>query len=117
MDAEEAVKRMTDWGRGTAHPFLVLDEATGEIRIDLTTEQAQQNLHLIKEIKQTDTIVKKPTQDDPDTVINRTWEIKLHDQKDAVDKILKVLGRYAPEKIEDVSKQPRQLVIMKPPKE
>lgn len=102
MSAEEAVKRLTDWGRGTARPFLRVDEKTNELRIDLSSPEAQKNLHLIKKLKQNDTIIKKASQNDPDEVIGRSWEIELHDQKDAVDKILKVHGKYAPEKL-DVS--------------
>lgn len=94
MSADEALKRMTDWGRGDVRPFLSVDQNTQELRIDLSSEQAQRHLHLIKEIKQNDTIVKKPTDDDPDEVIGRSWEIKLHDAKDAVDKLIKVHGLY-----------------------
>lgn len=94
MTANEALKRMTDWGRGDVRPFLSVDESTQELRIDLSSDQAQQHLHLIKEIKQNDTIVKKASDDDPDEVIGRSWEIKLHDAKDAVDKIIKVHGMY-----------------------
>lgn len=112
MTTEEAVKRMADWGRGTAHPFLSVDKKTKELRIDLSSEEAQKNLHLIKKIKQNDTIIKKANQNDPDEVIGRSWEIELHDQKDAVDKILKVLGAYSPERFEDVTPQPKSLVMV-----
>lgn len=116
MSAEEAVKRLADWGRGTAHPFLQVNEKTGELHIDLSSEKAQQNLHLIKKLKQHDTIVQKGG-GDKDEVISRTWEIELHDQKDAVDKILKVIGAYAPQKHEDVTPQPKRLVLIEKVKE
>lgn len=111
MSAEEAVKRLSDWGRGTAHPFLVWDEQTKTFQIDLSTPQAQKNLHLIKKLKQNETLVQKGTDEKPE-ILGRTFEIELHDAKDAVKEIGKVHGIYAPEKFEDVTPQPKRLVLV-----
>lgn len=94
MTAEEALKRMTDWGRGTFKPFLQFDEQNGTLKIDMSNPEALENLHLIKKIKQKDTIVKGASEDDPSVVTDRTFEIELHDAKDAVDKLIKVHGLY-----------------------
>lgn len=110
MTAAETLKRFTDMGRGSIHPFMEWDEEMGTYKLDLSKESAQQNLHLIKKLKQNDTIVQKGTDDQPE-VIGRTFEIELHDAKDALKQIGKVHGIYAPEEIKDVSDQPKQLVI------
>jgi len=90
MGADEAVKRMSDWGRGSLGPFHRIDDVTGAMIIDLTTPQAQENLHLIKKIKT--------------NVLGMVEEIELHDAKDAVDKILRVRGKYIDNvKFEDVT--------------
>lgn len=96
MSAEEAIKRLSEWGRGSVEPFLSVDEDTLELRLDLSSEEARQALHLIKEIKQDDVIIRKANQNDSSEVIGRSWTLKLHDAKDAVDKILKIHGKYAP---------------------
>lgn len=94
MTADEALKRMTDWGRGSFKPFMEFDKQTGTLKLDISSEEAIENLHLIKKIKQNDTIVKASKENDPGEVIGRTFEIELHDAKDAVDKLIKVHGMY-----------------------
>lgn len=93
MSAEEAIKRLGDMGRGSFEHFMVFDEKTWTLRIDLSKPGAKEKLHLIRKIKQNDTILKDRNNKDQE-VIDRTFEIELHDAKDAVDKILKVHGRY-----------------------
>lgn len=110
MSAEEATKRMTDWARGDVSPFHRYDEQRGRYVLDLSTEQARQNIHLIREIKEVPIMQKKRQRKElPDgshatiekeEVIGMTYEIKLHDAKDAADKILKIWGKYAPEKVD-----------------
>lgn len=103
MPPEEAVKRLGDWARGSIEVFLKMDPQTGTYMLDLSSPEAKKNLHLIKEIKQNDIIQKKKHKrvEDGKTievevpeVVGRSYEIKLHDAKDAVDKILKVNGKY-----------------------
>ena len=106
MGAEEAIKRMADWGRGNLEPFIDFDEDTGALRIDLSKEDARKSLHLIKKLKQNDTIVKERSTKDSQ-VIERSFEIELHDAKDAVDKILKVHGKYIDNlRFEDTTPKP-----------
>lgn len=90
MPAEEAVYRMTQFARGSMAHFIRYDEIkltdadgkplppTFRFSIDLTTQEARANLHLLKEIKTTEYGI----------------EIKIHDPKDAVDKVLQLHGRY-----------------------
>jgi len=89
MSSNEVLKRLTDWGRGSIAPFLKADDYSQSL--DVSTESAQDNLQLIKKIKQNDTV---RTTDDDETVTNRTFEIELHDAKDAVDKIARIRGMY-----------------------
>jgi len=90
MSANEAIKRMTDWGRGSFSPFHVEDEIWGGYRVDLSTPQARENLHLIKKIRTNEHGI--------------VVEIELHDAMSAVDKILKVHGKYIDHvQLEDVT--------------
>lgn len=110
MGAAETKKRLADMARGSHEPFLVWDEQQQTLQIDLSSPQARKSLHLIKKLKQNDTIVQKGTDNQPE-VIGRTFEIEIHDPKDALKQIGKILGIYAPDQFEDVSKHPKQLVI------
>lgn len=98
MSAEEAVYRMTQMARGSLAPFLRYTEykqldadgkqkvddkgkplpPTISVSIDLTTEEARANLHLLKELKSTEW----------------GYELKIHDPKDAVDKVIQLHGKY-----------------------
>lgn len=77
MSAAEVTKRLTEWGRGSLAPFQRIT-AGGDVVIDLSTKEAQDNLHLIREIQVED---------------GRT-KIKLHDAKDAAVQIGKIHGLY-----------------------
>ena len=87
MSAEEATKRLTDMGRGSIESFLDIDE-NGRTVIDLSTDQARENLGLIKKIKQ----IKKEFSDG--AIIEITNEIELHDSKDAILNLLKLHGKF-----------------------
>lgn len=73
MPANEALGRLSDWGRGTLAYFI---GETGEV--DLTTDAAKAHLHLVKKIK-TDKY-------------GRPSEVELHDPKDAVKTLAKIHG-------------------------
>jgi len=72
MSAEEITRRLAQWGRGTMEPFL--DGAF----INLTSEKARENLHLVKKYSITDKGV----------------SIELQDQKDAVIQLAKMQGLF-----------------------
>ncbi|WP_461069033.1 terminase small subunit [Spirosoma horti] len=98
MSAGEAIGRLTIWARGSLEPFIRYQEVyehnmlTGmplldpdgqpikrvEARLDLTSDEAKANIHLLKKIKQG----------------QYGLEIELADPKDAVDKLMQVHGRY-----------------------
>lgn len=90
MSAEEAVQRLTDWGRGSFKPFVSEDEEFGLV-LDLKQRSAKRHLHLIRKIKQTKKVFTSETCPD---YTEYTTEIELHDAKDAVDKIAKIRGLY-----------------------
>jgi|GEM_PF-1334116 len=98
MSAEEAVKRLADMGRGSFESFMEVQQ-DGTLKIDLSNPEARKQFHLIKKIKQKD-VVRKSHSGDDEVVTDRVFEIELHDSKDAIDKILKVWGKYAPEKLD-----------------
>jgi len=87
MSASEATKRLTDMARGSIESFLDIDE-DGRTIIDLSKNEAKENLGLIKKIKQT----KKEFADG--AIIEICNEIELHDQKDAILNLLKLHGKF-----------------------
>lgn len=91
MDAAEATKRLSDWGRGTIAPFLSQDE-TGTVTINLNSAEARRHFHLLRKVTQTERIL---WVDDKETVLQRKLAIELHDAKDAVIQVLKIHGKYA----------------------
>ncbi len=85
MTAGEAIGRMSNWARGTLHPFL---SPTGEI--DLQSDEAQEQLGLIKKYKRRRTI-SRGENFETETI---SEEIELYDAKDATDKMIQLYGRY-----------------------
>lgn len=93
MTANEALVRMTSFARGSFKPFLKVSEQ-GEaqyLAVDLYSDDAQENIHLIKKIKQTKSII-------GETMVNITTEIELHDAKDATVKVLQLHGKLIDKK-------------------
>jgi phage terminase small subunit len=88
MTADEALKRLADMARGDVTEFITPFGA-----VDLDAVKAAGKGHLIKKIKQrTITKIGKGERDE-DTEVHDT-EIELHDAQAAIDKILKVHGKY-----------------------
>ncbi|UFH54704.1 terminase small subunit [Spirosoma sp. KNUC1025] len=99
MSAGECIGRMSAWARGSMESFL---DENG--RLSLTSEEAVDNWHLIKKIRQRKIVRRMPD----DTVEEETQtEIELHDAKDAVDKMLQIHGRY--KQVPGDAGQPKQL--------
>ena len=93
MRASEAIALLADWGRGSIKKFLKVGP-DGSLEFNLSHEEAQEHLHLIKEMTQTTVTI---MMGDGERTERRTT-VKLHDAKDAVHKILLLHGRYAPQK-------------------
>lgn len=87
MSAEEATKRLSDIGRGSIEHFLDIDER-GNTIVDLSRNEARENLGLIKKIKQ----IKREFAEG--AIIEITNEIELHDSKDAIINLLKMQGKF-----------------------
>jgi hypothetical protein len=95
MSAAEATAKMAAWGRGSIGRFLKVDE-DGRMSINLAHEEAKENYHLIKKVKQSRITMMLGE-------VERTevkTEVELYDAKDAVHKILQLHGRYAPQKFD-----------------
>jgi phage terminase small subunit len=86
MSSEEAAIRLTRMGRGSIEPFL-----SEEGDLNLTSEAAQANLHLVKKAKTTKRVERIDGVPVADII---STEIELHDAKDAIDKILQYHGKY-----------------------
>lgn len=89
MPAEEGIKRLTDMGRASFEQFLRLSES-GTIEINLASEEAKDNLHLIKKVKQQKRVVTTDTA----VMVTITYEVELHDAKDAIKTLLEVQGKF-----------------------
>lgn len=89
MSTNEILHRLSGWGRGTVEPFLTEDNFSEALSVN--SEQARNSIGLIKKIKQYETS-KKEGKDE--TVLNRRFEIELHDAKDAVIQLAKIRGMY-----------------------
>lgn len=87
MPPAEGIRRLTDWGRGSIEPFL---DANG--RLNMQTEQALENLHLIKKFE----VIERTYggSDGSTPIVERRTRIELHDAKDAVVQLLDVQGRF-----------------------
>lgn len=109
MRAAEAVSLLADWGRGTVKRFLKVQE-DGKMVINLAHPEAQENLHLLKKVKQKRRIITT----EHAQIEEITTEIDLHDAKDAVHKILQLHGRYAPQK-HDHTTNGKDLPVGPPP--
>lgn len=100
MSANEALIRMSDFGRGKMTPFLGIDESSNVV-IDLASLPAQENLHLIKKLKQTKrTIMGNPEKGEPGITEVYT-EIEIHDSKDALKTVLQMHGKLIDRKTID----------------
>lgn len=100
MKAAEIIKRLTDMGRASAAHFLQIGE-NGDMRINLGSDQAAQNIHLLKKVKQTERII--PGEGDSSEIERRT-EFEIHDAKDALKQLSKIRGIEAPQKHEHTGK-------------
>lgn len=93
MTAGEATLRLSQWGRGSVAPFLRISgnaEGTSSAVVDLGTAEAMANLHLIKKVKQTETVLESTN---GRTVMAVRTELELYSALDAVIQILKVHGK------------------------
>ncbi len=90
MKPEESIKRLSDIGRGSFATFLRISEAG--LEIDLNSDEAKRNFHLIKKVKQS----KRTTRQDGIKTETVFFEIELHDSKDAIKTLLEVYGKISP---------------------
>jgi hypothetical protein len=89
MSEPEATLRLTQLGRATVAPFLRVGE-DGQVHVDLTTDQAQANFHLLRRAVQR----RYTTQTAGGPVEVVETEIELHNAVEAVDKVLQLHGAY-----------------------
>jgi len=87
MSSDEVLARLTAHARGDMGDFLVLDDGSPHIDLQKAAELSQ--LGLIKEIVQTEKVIKSAADDDAEIVLNRKVTIKLYDAQAALDKLAK----------------------------
>lgn len=96
MSSDEAIARLGDMARASHKPFIRIDK-DGFIYFDFSDPEAQNNLHLIKKIK-----TKRERRIEGRGESAEEWEgewveVELHDASAALDKLLKVHGKYKDE--------------------
>lgn len=97
MTADEALLRMSDFARGSFTPFVAIDDQS-RVMVDLASLPAQENIHLIKKLKQTKrTVTLGPGQE----MVEVFTEIEIHDAKDATKTILQMHGKLIDRKTID----------------
>ena len=89
MSPDEVVKRLGDIARGSIAPFITLREGDENITLDLTTPQAQANLHLIKKITQRRII---RTKGDDEEIDDTTLSIEMYPADGALNTLAKHHG-------------------------
>ncbi|OJW75693.1 terminase small subunit [Spirosoma sp. 48-14] len=105
MSVGEAIGRMAVWARGSLDPFLT---ESGDI--DINSDQARENLTVVKKYKKRRTVTTGPNDFES---VTETVEIELYDAKDAVDKVLQLHGRY--KQLPGDANQPKQIQSYKMP--
>ena len=88
MSADEAIKRLADMARGDVTEFITPMGA-----FDIEAMKAAGKGHLVKKIKQKTITKIGKTDKDEDTEVHDT-EIEFYDAQAAIDKVLKVHGKY-----------------------
>jgi len=90
MSADEALDRLTDHARGDMGDFL--DISGVGFQLDLQAAKDKRLTKLIRKIKQKTTIFSGKSEEEDREV--HEVEIELYDAQAAIDKILKVNGKY-----------------------
>lgn len=93
MGADEVIARLAEMARGSHYSFVEVNE-DGSIYYDFSSEEAKEHLYLIKSIR-----FKRERQIRGKGEDASEWEtehinVELHDSKDALDKIAKILRLY-----------------------
>ena len=91
VSAAEAMLRLSHWARGSVAPFLHVGP-DGQLRVDLSTEQAQQHLHLLHRVREVRYITQ--TKQGPVEVVET--EIELYDALQATHRVLQLHDAYPP---------------------
>lgn len=94
MTLDEALVKLSDFARGSFKPFLKVDEV-GNVKLALHTDEAQDSIHLIRKVKQTERRFGSPE----DQITDVTTEIEIHDAKDAVKSVLQLHGKLIDRKV------------------
>lgn len=86
MGKEEVLARLADQARGTLAPFIRQSTDGENIGIDLSSDEAKANLHLIKKISQRRTV---RTKGEDEEIEDTTLSIELHDPQAALNILAK----------------------------
>lgn len=91
MDADEVMERLSHMARGTMAMFVrPASDSEGGVVVDLTSDVAMANMHLVKKVKTKTSTRREPGKDS--SVEERTVEFELHDSKDALKTIGRMIG-------------------------
>lgn len=97
MSDPQAAVILARQAEGTLTPFLTIDDRTGLVEVDLKSEDARRNLHVLKKIKQRKRITRRTDEEGkPVTTATVEHEIEIHDAQAAAHKIRQAHGAYGP---------------------
>ncbi|GAB3550252.1 terminase small subunit [Spirosoma fluminis] len=89
MSTAEAIRRLTDMGRGDLSPFMTKEG--DHYKLDISSAKARRAIGLIKKAEQKRFVVRD--HDGNEIGTEQTLKIELHDAKDAIVKLLEVQGK------------------------
>ena len=94
MREGEILARFTMMARGDFSPFLSASPDGQTFVLDLSSEEAQNNLYLVRKLTQTEYHAFSTNGGDGENgeVVRRRTEIELHDAKDALKELARVRG-------------------------
>lgn len=92
MSTAEAIRRLTDMGRGDLSPFMTKEG--DHYKLDISSRKARKAIGLIKKAEQKRFIIRD--RDGNELGTEQTLKIELHDAKDAIVKLLEVQGKIKP---------------------
>lgn len=92
MGADEALKLLADHARGDIGEFMDINGMGFSLQL-LDKDGNRKNTRVIKKIKQKTTTFIAKNESDEDREVHET-EIELYDAQAAIDKVLRVAGKY-----------------------
>lgn len=93
MGPDEVIARLSRFAAGSLEPFLDVDEDTGLVCFDLSSEAAKGALGTLKKIKSKSRVMQSQS-DNEYIVVDQSIELEINDPAAALDKLARWHGLY-----------------------